>query len=389
MQIITTTNDLEILCDRLAKEPYVTLDTEFVREKTYWPDLCLIQIAGQEDEAIIDPLADGIDLAPLCALLIDENVLKVLHAARQDVEIFVKLMNDVPRPMFDTQIAAMVCGFGDQVGYETLCRSLLNVSLDKSSRFTDWSRRPLTDRQLDYAIGDVTYLRSIYEKLANRLAKTGRDKWVGEEMAALHDKAAYITEPDEAWQRIKRKSHAPRFIVILQELAAWRERTAQTRNMPRNRVMKDDGLLEIAAHAPDSIKELDRMRAVPKGFANGKFGSEILAAVKKAKAVPDDQLPRVKRPKAVPKGNGSLTELLKVLLKTVTEQHDVAPRLIASVAELEMIAASDKADVPALGGWRRELFGQQALDLKHGKLGLIYNGDHFELVHLPGKPGYS
>lgn len=383
MQIITTTKDLQSLCDRLAHEPYVTLDTEFVREKTYWPELCLIQIAGQEDEAIIDPLADGIDPAPLFELLENDKVLKVLHAARQDVEIFVKIMGDVPRPMFDTQIAAMVCGFGDQVGYETLCRSLLNVNLDKSSRFTDWSRRPLTDRQLDYAIGDVTHLRRIYEKLNERLVETGRDKWVAEEMSALHDRAAYVTEPDEAWQRIKRKSHQPRFVAILKELAAWRERTAQNRNMPRNRVMKDDGLLEIAAHAPDSVKELDRMRSVPKGFANGKFGSEILDAVKKAKKIPDDKLPKVKRPKSIPKGNGSLTELLKVLLKTVTEQHDVAPRLIASVAELEMIAASDKADVPALSGWRRDLFGQQALDLKHGKLGLIYNGDHVELVHMP------
>ncbi|MEN8722907.1 MAG: ribonuclease D [Alphaproteobacteria bacterium] len=385
MQIITTTNDLKNLCERLKGEPYVTLDTEFVREKTYWPELCLIQIAGQEDEAIIDPLADGIDLDPLFTLMADENVLKVLHAARQDVEIFVKIMGDVPRPMFDTQIAAMVCGFGDQVGYETLCRTLLNVGLDKSSRFTDWARRPLTDRQLDYAIGDVTYLRTIYEKLSKRLEKTGRDKWVAEEMAALHDKGVYITQPDEAWQRIKRKSHQPRFVAILQALAAWRETTAQNRNMPRNRVMKDDGLLEIAAHGPDNLKELDRMRSVPKGFANGKFGSEILDAVKQAKAIPENKLPNVKRPKSIPKGNGSLTELLKVLLKTVTEQHDVAPRLIASVAELEMIAASDKAEVAALSGWRRELFGQQALDLKHGKLGLIYNGDHVELVHLPGR----
>lgn len=385
MQIITTTNDLSALCDRLAREPYVTLDTEFVREKTYWPDLCLIQIAGQQDEAIIDPLADGIDLDPLQKLLHNEKVLKVLHAAKQDVEIFVKLMGDVPTPMFDTQIAAMVCGFGDQVGYETLCRTLLNVSLDKSSRFTDWSRRPLTDRQLDYAIGDVTHLRQIYETLSARLEETGRTAWVAEEMAALHDKSSYIVEPTEAWQRIKRKSHSPRFVAVLVELAAWRERTAQQRNVPRNRIMKDDGLLEIAAHPPKSINELDKMRSVPKGFANGKFGAEILKAVKTAMDIPEKKLPKVKRPKALPKGNGSLTELLKVLLKAVTENQDVAPRLIASVAELEMIAALDDADVPAMYGWRRELFGQQALDLKNGKLGIIYNGTRVELVDLSGR----
>jgi len=382
MTLITTTDDLAAFIDRIRDEEYVTVDTEFMREKTYYPQLCLVQVAGPNDAAAIDPLAPGIDLQPLFALMDDPKVLKVFHAARQDLEIFYQLTGKVPTPLFDTQVAAMVCGFGDSVGYETLITKLTPARIDKSSRFTDWSQRPLTDRQLTYALSDVTHLRPAYEKIRAKLARTGRAEWLTDEMAILTEPATYRTEPEDAWKRLKVRTEKPRFLAILKEVAAWREREAQRKDLPRNRVLRDEALVEIAAHAPTNADDLGRTRGLGSGMAQGRYGTEILAAVQTALAIPDAKLPRPEPRVEPPPGIAPIVELLRVLLKMVCDDNEVASRLVANSADLEAIAGNDDADVMALKGWRRDLFGEAALKLKRGKLALAITGKKVKLVEL-------
>jgi len=382
MQIITETGDLARLMGALAGERFVTVDTEFIRDSTYWPNLCLIQIAGAEEEAIIDPLAKGIDLASFYELMANEAVNKVFHAARQDLEIFFHDVGALPKPLFDTQIAAMVCGFGDQVGYETLVRKVLDQGLDKSSRFTDWARRPLSDKQLNYAIGDVTYLRPIYEHLEERIEKSGRHKWMEEEIAILTSPTTYQLDPVDAWKRLKIRTGNKQHIAILMEVAAWREREAQKRNVPRNRIVKDDAIMEISAHAPHSAEDLNNLRGVPNGFGRSSAGKSLLEAVKLGLAKKPGDVPKVKRNQPTANGIGPLVELFKVLLKANSEKHQVAPRMIATMADLEQIASDDEADVAALKGWRREIFGAEALSLKNGELGLAIRKKKVVVVPL-------
>lgn len=383
MRTVTDTVDLTDCCERLARAEYVTVDTEFIRDKTYWPRLCLIQIAGPEDELIIDPLAPGIDLAPLYWLMANEAVIKVFHAARQDVEIFHHEAGVIPTPLFDTQIAAMVCGFGDSVGYDTLARKVVNVHIDKSSRFSDWARRPLTDKQLNYAIQDVTHLRGIYDWLVKQLDGNGRARWLAEEMSVLTAPATYAADPQLAWRRIKSRSTSRRMLGILQQLGAWREVAAQTRDIPRNRILRDEALVEIASNPPRTIADLGKLRNVPTGVAEGRLGQSLLAAILAGLDIADADLPPLPNRKHTPQGLGPIVELLKVLLKRQCEDAGVATKLVANAADLEQIAADDAADVPALGGWRRELFGQAALDLKHGKLALAANGRKVVVMPLP------
>lgn len=380
MLMITKTDDLARLCTELAEEPWITIDTEFIRDRTYWPRLCLVQVAGTKSAACIDPLADGIDLAPLYQLLADESVIKVFHAARQDVEIFLKEGGAIPKPMFDTQIAAMVCGYGDQVGYEALVKKIARKSVDKSSRFTDWARRPLTDKQLDYAVSDVTHLRVIYEELSDHLDRTGRRGWIDDEMAILTNPSTYTVEPMEAWQRIKSRNPKPRFLALLRELAAWRELEAQRRDVPRNRIMKDDGLLEIAAQRPKDVKELSSCRSVPQGFASSRSGTDILEAVQRGVDLPQDQCPQAPERQEMPPEAGPVAEILKVLLKLRAQETGVAQRLIASTPDIELLAADDNADIAAMKGWRREVFGAEALEMKHGKLAITIRNSALAVV---------
>ena len=384
MEPITDTASLAEFCRRLAGTGFITVDTEFLRERTYWPVLCLVQVAGPEEARCIDPLAPGIDLAPLFELMADSSVLKVFHAARQDVEIFLHRSGKVPAPIFDTQIAAMVCGFGEAASYETLASKLARARIDKSLRFTDWAARPLSERQLHYALSDVTHLRVAYEKLASRLARTGRASWVAEEMALLAAPATYLVDPDEAWRRLRFRSTNPTFLAVLKELAAWREREARDRDLPRQRLVRDDALLEIAAHAPTTVEALGRLRGLPKGMADGRLGPAMVEAVNRALALPADRRPAMPERAELPRRLGPTVDLLKLLLKLKCDQHEVAPRLVAGAADLEAIAADDAADVPALHGWRRELFGEDALRLKHGRLGvaLADRGEGIRLIAL-------
>jgi len=370
MTLITDTDTLAEFCRSIADTEYVTVDTEFLREKTYWPHLCLAQIGGPERSVAIDPLAPGIDLEPLFEIMRNPRVLKVFHAARQDVEIFHHLTGSIPTPMYDTQVAAMVCGFGESVGYETLVAKLTGARVDKSSRFTDWSHRPLTDRQLEYALADVIHLRPCFEKIRRRLKRTGRERWLEEEMAVLTEPATYEVEPDEAWRRLKIRGGKPRHLAALKELAAWREREARRRDLPRGRVLRDEALLEIATQAPLDIEELSRARGGGRGMAEGKYGQDIIDAVRRAREMPDHLLPRVEPREEPPSGVGAIVEMLRVLLRMKCDDDHVAAKLIASASDLEAIAADDEADVPALSGWRRELFGRHALDLKHGRIAL-------------------
>ncbi len=383
MAPIDSSDALAAFCQRQARADYITVDTEFMRDKTYWPQLCLVQIAGPEEAAAIDPLAPGIDLAPLLALMGDQRLLKVFHAARQDIEIFVNIAGAVPAPLFDTQVAAMVCGFGDAVSYETLAGRLAGAQIDKSSRFTDWAHRPLTERQLRYALSDVVPLRTVYEKLAQRLAKSGRTQWLAEEMGVLTDPATYRQDPQEAWRRFKLRSNNRKLLALVRELAAWREIAAQQRNLPRNRLLRDESILEIAAHAPSTTAELARTRGLGKNFAEGKLGGEVLAAVKRVLAMPESDYPLPPPRREPPPGIGPLVDLLRVLLKLRCEENDVAQKLVADTEDLEMIAADDAAPVRALQGWRAELFGKDALDLKHGRLALTAAGKRIKLVR-PG-----
>lgn len=382
--LITTTQQLADFCARQQDAEFITVDTEFMRERTFWPKLCLVQIGGAKEAAAIDPLAEGIDLAPLFGLMNDHRILKVFHAARQDVEIFYNLTGRVPAPMFDTQVAAMVCGYGESVSYENLVSSLTNARVDKSSRFTDWAARPLSAKQLDYALGDVIHLYEIYGKMKAKLEKNKRIEWVQEEMAVLTNPATYAINPREAWKRLKLRSDKPRLCALAQELAAWREIEAQKINVPRNRILRDEALLEIAFHPPHSADELARIRGLSSGFAEGRQGTEILQAVARANALPIAQCPVGEERRNVPSGLGPVIDLLKVLLKQVSEEHGVAAKLIATTDDLEDIACSDVANVPALHGWRRELFGNVALALKHGEVVMGLKGKKVVVTRAAG-----
>ena len=368
MQVITEGRPLKEFCQALLSRPYVAVDTEFMRESTFWPKLCLIQVAGGTLEAVIDPQS-GLDLAPLWEVMAATNVTKVFHAARQDLEIFFKLAGAMPVPIFDSQIGAMACGLGDSVAYDALVQSFLKRRVDKSHRFTDWSRRPLSKDQLEYALADVTHLRDLYPMMLDQLAAGGRLKWVEEEHAALTDPGIYDTEPENAWSRLKFRRTTPEYLAALRAAAAWRERQAQSRDVPRGRILKDDALYEIAEQRPRNVAAFERLRAVPKGFGNSRMGQELLAALEAALADPVAYAPEIDRTAGPPPG-GATVELLKVLLRHCADHHGVAARLIASVTDLEHIAANDDANCRALNGWRREVFGERALALKHGRISL-------------------
>jgi ribonuclease D len=369
MNMISSTADLAAACARLAAHPYVTVDTEFLRDSTYYSKLCLVQIASPEEALLVDPLAKGLDLAPFFALMTDASVVKVFHAARQDLEIIWQMGQVIPAPLFDTQIAAMVCGYGDSVGYEQLANDLAKARIDKSSRFTDWSRRPLSEAQLSYALSDVTHLRLIYAGLSEQLEKSGRTAWLAEEMAILQSPGTYETKPEDAWLRLRGRARKPKEIAILMELAAWREVEAQTKDVPRSRVLKDDAMMDIVQRAPRDEQALSDLRSLPRGFERSRSGAEVLEAVERALARDPKTLPRSDRDQPR-NANGAVLDLLKVLLKAVCDGEKVAPKIIATVDDLEAIVADDAADVPALKGWRRALFGDKALALKNGQLSL-------------------
>ena len=382
MQIITDTESLQRYVDGLSGQPYVAIDTEFLRENTYYPKLCLVQLAGPDDEgAIIDPLANGIDLAPLFTLLADESIVKVFHAARQDIEIFVNLTGAVPTPLFDTQVAAMVMGFGEQIAYDALVRKLAGKGIDKTSRFTDWSRRPLSEKQLAYALSDVTHLRTVYDRILADLKRTGRASWVEGELENLGDLGLYTVEPEDAWKRLKARTNKPRFLAVLRELDAWREREAHGRDLPRNRVIRDEALLEIASDPPESRDKLAGIRSLNRKIADGPFGAGLMEAVQTALAQPKESWPRVERPEPPAPALLPVIELLKVLLKRKCAAHGVAQKLVCPGPDIEKLAADDEADIPALKGWRREVFGNDALRLKAGSLGLAIQGQ--EVVEIP------
>ncbi|MDP6353241.1 MAG: ribonuclease D [Alphaproteobacteria bacterium] len=383
MTMITDATELAELCDRLAGEDFLCIDTEFMRERTYWPHLCLVQIAGPDGVGIaIDPLADGLDLAPLNRLFDNRSVLKVFHAARQDLEIFYHMTGRVPAPLFDTQVAGMVCGFGEQASYETLAHKLAKARIDKSSRFSDWSKRPLNRRQLTYALADVAHLPTIYTKLAARLAATERGCWVEQELAALTDPETYNLDPVLAWKRIKTRNVNPRFLALLREIAAVRERWAQAKDIPRQRLLRDEALLEIAAHRPETPGVLADTRGLSKGTATGRLGAALLEAVSNGMAIPDAECPQRKAVAHRRAGTGPLVDLLKVLLKMRSSEHGVAQRLVATSDHLERIAAGD-TDVPALHGWRHQIFGADALALTDGRLGLAARAGKVTLLELP------
>ena len=377
--LVTETSTLAALCERLAREPYVTVDTEFMRERTYYPELCVVQLGGAADVAVVDAQAPGLDLASLGELLADARVVKVFHAARQDVEIFLELFGAVPTPLFDTQVAAMVAGFGDQVGYDALVSSLTGGQIDKAHRFSDWSARPLSPAQVTYAAADVTYLRGVYERLCARLQADGRLDWVAEEMAVLAQPATYRADPETLWERLRPRGGNRRMLGLLRAAAAWREREAQRVNIPRGRLLKDETLLEIAALAPDTPEALARARGVTRGFAEGKSGLSLLAALAEAAALPEGALPDMPR-KDGARASPALVSLLKVLLAAKCEEHHVAPKLLASGDDLDRLATEDAPDVPALRGWRGEVFGADAQALKAGRISLGVDGKRVRLL---------
>ncbi|UYO00367.1 MAG: ribonuclease D [Devosia sp.] len=371
MDPIVSTDALAAFCERAAKFEYVTVDTEFLRETTYWPRLCLIQVATDEEAVLIDPLAPDIRLAPFFALLANPDVTKVFHAARQDIEIFVKLTGAVPANIYDTQVAASVCGFGDSASYDSLVRAICNVEIDKSSRFTDWSARPLTEKQSTYALADVTWLRDIYRELRQQVESTKRGDWVEDELTVLRSIDTYVVQPEQAWQRLKMKFNRPRDLAALKVLARWREQKAQDTDQPRSRVLKDDVLQELATQRPLTPDAFEKLRAVPRGYGRSSAAGEIIALLKEVDALPKSALPAMPERYRGPSPKGAVGDLLRVLLKAVAEQHGVAARIIATSDEIDALVLDDEADVPALKGWRRKLFGEKALSLKHGKIGLV------------------
>ncbi|KKB09546.1 ribonuclease D [Devosia chinhatensis] len=371
MDLIVSTDVLAAFCERAAQYEFVTVDTEFLRETTYWPRLCLIQVATDDEAVLIDPLAPDIRLAPFFALLANPGVTKVFHAARQDIEIFVKLTGAVPNNIFDTQVAASVCGFGDSASYDSLVRSICKIELDKSSRFTDWSARPLSEKQLSYALADVTWLRDIYRELRRQVEAARRWDWVEDEMTALRSIDTYVVKPEQAWERLKMKFNRPRDIAALKVLAQWRERRAQETDQPRSRILKDDVLAELATQRPLTADAFEKLRAVPRGFGRSGAAGEIIALLKDVEALPKAALPPMPERYRGPSPKGAVGDLIRVLLKAVAEQHGVAARIIATSDEIDALVLDDEADVPALRGWRRKLFGEKALAIKHGRVGLV------------------
>lgn len=382
MTLITTTKDLKSVCTRLKKSVFVTVDTEFIREKTYWPKLCLIQVCGDDDVPYaIDPLAEDMDLKPFYELMQNKKVTKVFHACRQDLEIFFNETGKLPTPVFDTQVAAMVCGFGEQVSYEVLVNTLARKKIDKSSRFTDWALRPLSAKQLKYALADVTHLRKIYTKILEKLDKMGRTTWIRDEMKGLMNKGLYLTKPEDAWQRIRTPNHKPRTLCILKEIAAWREQLAQDVNVPRGRILKDEALAEIATHPPTTPDALHKMRNVHQGFGNSERGKSLLEAVKRGMEADEKKCPKWEPRPAFPPGIAPTIELLRVLLKLKCENEQVAPKLLCTAAELEMIAAYGKeSKVPAMSGWRFKIFGKEALALREGKVAIAVENSRLKIV---------
>jgi ribonuclease D len=380
--LITDSGPLAALCERLAAEPFVTIDTEFMRERTYWPELCVVQLAGSADVAVIDAQAPGLDLAPLALLLANEAVVKVFHAARQDVEIFLHMFGVVPKPLFDSQVAAMVAGFGDQVGYDSLVGALTGGHIDKAHRFSDWSARPLSQAQVEYAAADVTWLRPVYERLTARLAREGRLPWVAEEMAILAEPATYRPDPETMWERLRPRTSNRRMLGVLRAIAAWREREAQRINIPRQRLVRDESLLEIAASAPTTADALGRVRGVTRGFADGPTGQSLIAAIADVASLPDDALPEARALRDGPRPSPALVALLKVLLAEKAEAHDVAPKLLASSEDIDRLATESEPDVAALHGWRHTVFGEDALALKQGRIALGVDGKRIKLLRI-------
>ncbi len=382
MRIIENTADLRELVGELESAPYIALDTEFMRDSTYWPKLCLLQVAAAGVAAIVDPLADGLDLSPFYELVKNPRIVKVLHAGRQDIEIFWHQGHAIPDPLFDTQIVAMVCGFGEAASYETLARKIAHAEVDKSARFTDWARRPLTKRQLEYALADVTHLRVIYEKLSAQLARTKRESWVAEEISALKSEELYALDPVHAWKRLKPRTNNKRFLAALAAVAAWREREAQTRDVPRNRVLKDEVLLEIASNPPDNAEMLERIRAVPKGFAASRMGKMLLDAIAEGKECAPPEVPEPDRPRRKREPSPATVDLLRTLLRLRAEEAGVAPRLIANADDIERLAAGEDQGVPALHGWRNEVFGKDAVALRQGSLAIALENGEAVVVEL-------
>ncbi|MFM9943310.1 MAG: ribonuclease D [Hyphomicrobiaceae bacterium] len=383
MHVITTTDALADLCRRLATHAYVAVDTEFMREQTFWPKLCLVQVAGPADEAVIDPQAAGIDLAPFFKLMADTNVVKVFHAARQDIEIVHYKAGIVPVPVFDTQVAATVCDYGDSISYVNLVKRITGADLDKSSRFTDWSRRPLSASQLTYALSDVTHLRDVYHRLSADLKRTGRASWLDDEMAPLIDPKTYEVDPETAWKRLKLKVKNRKALGVLMELAAWRERLAITQDVPRNRILRDEALYDIANQQPVDVEKLGQLRTLSDGFSRSSRARDIIEAVKRGLARDPKSLPTLKNGSSSPQDTGATVDLLRVLLKAAAARHGVAPRIIADAEDLERIASEIEPDVLALKGWRRDIFGEDALRMKRGELALVLIGSEVAVVPAP------
>ena len=383
--LITSSDELRLFCSRLSGHRFVAVDTEFLRERTYWPKLCLVQVAVDGEAAAIDTLAPGIDLTPLFDLMQNSDVLKVFHSAGQDLSVFHTVMNDVPRPIFDTQIAAMVCGYGEQPAYATLVNSILDVQIDKASQMTDWSRRPLTDRQINYALSDVTHLINIYLELRQKLDESDRADWVEQEIDALLEPSSYVSNPDDQWKRIRIRRPTRAALAVLREVAGWRERAAQERNMPRAWVVKDDSLAEIAANQPSSTQQLERVRGISQRFAEGRDGKAVLAAVQRALDTQESDWPDVPRRNGRQDVSDTMVALLQALLKIRSDENSVAAGMVANRKELEQIALNDEADVRALGGWRREVFGEDALRLKHGELAITSDGSDAIAVRMNGR----
>ena len=383
MELITTTQGLEEAVSQLSKSAFVTVDTEFIRETTFWPELCLIQMASPDTTALVDALAPGIDLRPFFELMANKAIVKVFHAARQDIEIVFHLGNLIPEPVFDTQVAAMVCGFGDAISYDQLVARITGVNLDKSSRFTDWRRRPLSDKQLDYALADVTHLRDVYLYLQDRLTKENRGDWVSEEIRVLTARETYDVHPDDAWKRLKIRLRKPAELAVMQRVAAWRERAARERNVPRGRVIKDDTIQEIAQQQPRDSEALSRLRTIPKGWERSAYANGLVEAINDALSLSKEDMPRLPKQYNAPEGTGAASDVLKLLLKIITEDHGVAAKVVASSDDIDQIAAKgDAADVPALKGWRRELFGEKALRMIEGKIGIKFENRKIKAVSL-------
>ena len=389
MMMITTNEELKAFCGRMSKLPFITVDTEFLREKTYWAQLCLIQVASETEAACVDPLADGLDLAPLLTLMKNPKVLKVFHAARQDLEIFHMLMHEVPSPVFDTQVAAMVCGFEENVSYQNLVSFFLKKNVDKTSRVTDWSVRPLSEKQIQYALSDVTYLVDIYKSIRDFLKAKGRTHWVDSEMEHLKDESLYVFPPEEAWKRLKCNSNSPRFLARLQMLAAWREREAQRTNLPRKHVLRDETLLEMASTSPTDVADLFKMRSKPTFSPKSEKGKDLLTVLKIADALPDELLPQPEKKKSLSPFLRQGVEAMRMLLSAVAAQNGVAQKLIATTADLEEIVSRENAQAQALQGWRREIFGEKALAFKNGKLGLCLNPKTREIEFFDRNPSVS